>query len=80
MYVSGMLNHTIDIPCGFIQYLVGRFLSGRINFSFSALTLFPGLFTVPLMRMTDLLRADYLTFKLPSVYVPVFSSELTRTR
>ena len=31
------------------------FLRTEFGFPFSALTLFPGLFTVPLMRMTDLL-------------------------
>ena len=32
-----------------------KFSPDRVGFPFSALTLFPGLFTVPLMRMTDLL-------------------------
>ena len=36
-------------------YLVFYFSPDRASFPFSALTLFPGLFTVPLMRMTDLL-------------------------
>ena len=36
-------------------YLVSKFSPDRVSFPFSALTTlgFPGLFTVPLMRMTD---------------------------
>ena len=35
--------------------------------------------TVPLMRMTDVL-ADYLAFELPSVHVPVYFREFTRSK
>ena len=34
-------------------YLVSKFSPDRVSFPFSAITLFPRLFTVPLMRMTD---------------------------
>ena len=55
-----------------------KFSPGQVGFTLSALTLFPGLFTVPLMRMTDLL-SELKFFKITTVYVPVYISELTRT-
>ena len=48
------------LTCALSVYLVSVFFSGPSQFPFSALTLFPGLFTVPLMRMTDLLSRQEL--------------------
>ena len=55
----------------FVGFLVEVFSGPSRCFPFSALTLFPGLFTVPLTRMTDLLSRLKI-FKLTSVYVPVY--------